>query len=84
MRYEIRLFAQAIRRALHLGGYILRTPLPATALALIGWCMLPALFPGGGVVHGQISNATIRGQLLDPNGALVPGAQVLIVNHRRT
>jgi hypothetical protein len=32
------------------------------------------------VVYAQNTNATIRGQVLDPAGALVPDAQVVIVN----
>ncbi len=33
-----------------------------------------------GVAYAQNSNATIRGQVLDPSGALVPNANVTIVN----
>jgi hypothetical protein len=43
-------------------------------------CALPASVPGAGVAYAQNTNATIRGQVLDPTGALVPNAQVIIVN----
>jgi hypothetical protein len=42
--------------------------------------MLPAFIPGTGVAYGQNTNATIRGQVLDATGALVPDAQVVILN----
>jgi hypothetical protein len=38
------------------------------------------VFPNAGVAHAQNTNATIRGQVLDPTGALVPGAHVVILN----
>jgi Carboxypeptidase regulatory-like domain/TonB-dependent Receptor Plug Domain len=44
-------------------------------------CLLSALI-GAGVAHAQNSNATIRGQVLDPSGALVANAQVMIVNQQ--
>jgi len=59
---------------------ILRNPAATVALGLIGWCTLPAVFPNAGVAHAQNTNATIRGQVLDPTGALVPGAKVVVVN----
>ena len=38
-------------------------------------------FPGGaGTAYAQNTNATIRGQVLDPDGALVAHAKVVIVN----
>jgi len=49
-------------------------------VGLAGWCILLALFSGAGAVYAQNTNATIRGQVLDQSGALVPDAQVLIVN----
>src|SRR5260370_7404768 len=52
----------------------------AMIVGLAGWCILLALFSGAGAVHAQNTNATIRGQVLDQSGALVPAAQVLIVN----
>jgi hypothetical protein len=50
----------------------------AAVSALVGWCVL--LVFSAGIALGQNSNATIRGQVLDPAGALVPNAQVVIVN----
>ena len=38
-----------------------------------------SLFPAG-FAFAQNTNATIRGQVLDPAGALIPNATVLIVN----
>src|SRR5260370_26656886 len=52
----------------------------AMIVGLAGWCILLALFSGAGAVYAQNTNATIRGQVLDQSGALVPDAQVLIVN----
>ncbi len=56
--------------------------IPRTTLSLvIALCFcLPGFIPGSGMAHAQNANATIRGQVLDPSGALVPNAQVLIVN----
>ncbi|WP_254064298.1 TonB-dependent receptor [Granulicella sp. S156] len=58
----------------------MRTPVVAAALALAAWSTLPGLIPGVGVAHAQNTNATIRGEVLDPTGALVPNAKVLVVN----
>jgi hypothetical protein len=49
---------------------------------LVGSCVLLALSFGATVAHAQNSNATIRGQVLDPAGALVPNAEVVIVNQQ--
>jgi hypothetical protein len=56
-------------------------------LSTIGVCLafaaclaVPGILSRSGVAHAQNTNATIRGQVLDPTGALVPGATVLIVN----
>ena len=59
---------------------ILRNPVATAALGLVGWCALPAVFPSAGVAYAQNTNATIRGQVLDPTGALVSDAKVVIVN----
>jgi hypothetical protein len=59
---------------------ILRNPAAMVALGLIGWCAFPAVFPNAGVAYAQNTNATIRGQVLDPSGALVPNATVVIEN----
>src|SRR5262249_48343584 len=42
--------------------------------------ILLAVFTIAGMTYGQNTNATIRGQVLDPQGALVADAKVLIVN----
>jgi outer membrane receptor protein involved in Fe transport len=59
---------------------ILRNPAAMVFLALGGLCALPSVFPGAGVAYAQNTNATIRGQVLDSTGALVPDAQVVILN----
>ncbi|WP_255484272.1 TonB-dependent receptor [Granulicella sp. 5B5] len=41
---------------------------------------MPCLVLAPSALHAQNTNATIRGQVLDPTGALVPDATVLIVN----
>jgi hypothetical protein len=52
----------------------------AVTLSFAGHYLLSALVPGVGVAFAQNTNATIRGQVLDPSGALESNAQVLIVN----
>ena len=59
---------------------VLRNPTAATVLGLAGLCALPSIFHSAGIAYAQNTNATIRGQVLDPTGALVPNAQVIIVN----
>ena len=44
------------------------------------FCVLPGTLSSAGMAYAQNTNATIRGQVLDPVGALVPGASVVIVN----
>ena len=71
---------QVMKRSLHQGSNIVKVPVAATVLAIAACCLLSAVAPGFGMAYAQNTNATIRGQVLDPSGALVPGAQVLIVN----
>lgn len=52
----------------------------AVTLSFAVHYLLSALVPGVGVAFAQNTNATIRGQVLDPSGALESNAQVLIVN----
>jgi hypothetical protein len=59
---------------------ILRNPAAMFFFVLAGWCVLPSVFPGAGLAYAQNTNATIRGQVLDSTGALVPNAQVVILN----
>src|SRR5882762_2407393 len=55
--------------------------LRTVAMMLVGSLWLMAGFlPNLGVAFAQNTNATIRGQVLDPAGALVPQATVVIVN----
>lgn len=41
---------------------------------------IPLLLVGTSAVYAQNTNATIRGQVLDPSGALVPNATVVVLN----
>src|SRR5437762_10510673 len=59
---------------------ILRNRTAAIVFGLAGYCILAVLFFVAGVAYAQNTNATIRGQVLDPSGAVVPDAQGLIVN----
>ena len=63
-----------------MAGSVLRKPAAIAILVFAGWSSLPSIIPGRGVAYAQNTNATIRGQILDPTGALVSDAQVLIVN----
>jgi hypothetical protein len=73
-------FIQVIRKALYQTRIALRRPAAIAILGLAGWCALSSVAPVGGVAYAQNTNATIRGQVLDPSGALVPNAQVVILN----
>jgi Carboxypeptidase regulatory-like domain len=72
-------FTQAVSRIQYRVGGLLRKTTPAL-LALAGWCALLAVASHGSIAYAQNTNATIRGQVLDPSGALVPNARVVIVN----
>lgn len=52
----------------------------ALALAAAGLTLLSVLAEGGGAVLAQTLQGTIRGRVVDPSGALVPGAVVTILN----
>jgi hypothetical protein len=73
-------FVQTISKVQFQVRSVLRTPSALVFLALGGLCALPSIFPGAGVAYAQNTNATIRGQVLDSTGALVPDAQVVILN----
>ena len=75
-------FIQVISKAQYQIRGILRNRTAIILFGLAGSCMLPALFSGAGAAYAQNSNATIRGQVLDPTGALVPNAQVVIINQQ--
>ncbi len=57
-----------------------RTSVAATVLGFPLCIVLTALLPTAKTAWAQNTNATIRGQVLDPTGALIPDAQVLVVN----
>lgn len=57
-----------------------RIPFASACLTVAAWTFASSLTPNAGVAFAQNTNATIRGQVLDPSDALVPGAKVTIVN----
>jgi len=59
---------------------ILRTSLTGAALVVASCIIIPGALSMVGVAYAQNTNATIRGQVLDPTGALVPEAAIVIVN----
>jgi len=71
---------QLVQKALHQTSGIVRIPVAAAALALAALTAFPGIIPTAGVLHAQNTNATIRGSVVDPTGAFVPGAQVVVVN----
>jgi hypothetical protein len=71
-----------IREVLCRIGNTLLNPTAIVILGLVGWYVVPDVFPGTGVAYAQNTNATIRGQVLDPTGALVPDAKVVVVNEQ--
>jgi hypothetical protein len=73
-------FSQVLRNVAGRIGSMFRNPAAVVAIGLVGWCALPSILSNVGVVYAQNTNATIRGQVLDPTGALVPNAQVVILN----
>jgi hypothetical protein len=63
--------------------FAVRRRISAIVFGAIGWSLMPAaLCPSVGVVYAQNTNATIRGQVLDPTGALVTNAKVVILNEK--
>ncbi len=69
-----------VRRYLHKTNGIVRIPFAASILALAALTLLPGSISGTGSAYAQNTNATIRGSVVDPTGALVPNAQVKVVN----
>jgi hypothetical protein len=72
-------FTQAMITIHYRAGFLLRKTTPVL-LALVGWCALLIVASHERAAYAQNTNATIRGQVLDPAGALVPNARVVIVN----
>ena len=75
-------FTTAINKTLCQVGCVLLNPIVVVMLGLVGWCVLPGIFSGTGLAYAQNTNATIRGQVFDPTGALVPGAKVVVINEQ--
>src|SRR5215469_15429559 len=73
-------FTTQIRKVLRRVGNTLVNPTAIVMLGVAGWYVGLGVFPGAEIAYAQNTNATIRGQVLDPTGALVPEAQVVIVN----
>ncbi len=73
---EARLARRPLYRLRLAAGNVLQSL--ALVTLLIGGLFYHAL--GGTVAFAQNTNATIRGQVLDPSGALIPGASILVVN----
>ena len=71
---------QILNKTLNQALWALRKPTIFAVLCLTSWCILPSILPGAGVAYAQNTNATIRGQVLDPTGALVSDATVVILN----
>ncbi len=71
---------QIIHRSLVQAKRFLRGPVAGTALTLASCSVLPGCLLIPALAHAQNTNATIRGQVLDPSGALVPNATIVIVN----
>jgi hypothetical protein len=71
---------QRICKSLNQVRNILLEPLAIAILIMVSYCVLPSIVSDHGIAYAQNTNATIRGQVLDPSGALVPDATVTIVN----
>ena len=71
---------QRISKSLNQVRNILLEPSAVAILIMVGYCALPSTVSDHGIAYAQNTNATIRGQVLDPTGALVPDATVTIVN----
>lgn len=71
---------QAINISLSQFGRVACKSALMTLLVLAVCGVQPAIVPGAGVAYAQNTNATIRGQVLDPTGALVANANVVITN----
>ena len=71
---------QFVQRNLHKTSGIVRIPVAASIFALAALILLPSSISRTGSAYAQNTNATIRGEVVDPTGALVPGAQVTVVN----
>jgi hypothetical protein len=71
---------QVVSNVLRQAASVLRKPAAGAVLGFAALCTIPSVVPGAGVAYAQNTNATIRGQVLDSTGALVPGAQVVILN----
>lgn len=61
-------------------GRFLRKSMAAAIFSVIALCGVSSFAPGGGVAYAQNTNATIRGQVLDATGALIPGVHITVVN----
>jgi Carboxypeptidase regulatory-like domain/TonB-dependent Receptor Plug Domain len=69
-----------IQKKLGRASDICRHSVAAAALTLATFAVLPGLISVTATAYAQNTNATIRGQVLDSSGALVPNASVLVAN----
>ncbi len=61
-------------------GFVIRGRIAAAAFTLVGCFAMSSLIVSPTTAYAQNANGTIRGQVLDPAGALIPNAEVVIVN----
>src|SRR5271156_3568355 len=74
-------FTHVASKVLFSSRFGMHRRIAVVVLGAIGWILIPAAFsPLTSVAYAQNTNATIRGQVLDPTGALVPNAKVVILN----
>lgn len=58
----------------------LRQGVAAAILSVAAMCAATFVVSDSSIVYAQNTNATIRGQVIDPSGALIPGVHITIVN----
>jgi hypothetical protein len=76
-------FTHVASKVLFSSRFGMHRRIAVVVLGAIGWSLTPAAFsPLTSVAYAQNTNATIRGQVLDPTGALVPNAKVVILNEQ--
>jgi hypothetical protein len=76
--FTMKFFQTVLSRLRQVNGWVL--PSGTGFLLAASLCLLQPV--PGSVCYAQNTNATIRGQVLDPTGALVPNASVAIVNQQ--
>lgn len=59
---------------------VLRLSTVTAILSVTALCIAPLNVSNSSTAYAQNTNATIRGQVMDPTGALIPGAHITIIN----